>query len=61
MEEVQLGSGGPMVSRVGLGLMIFLKALVQETPVYLTGLIPLLIGAALLAYATWFAPERPQQ
>ena len=43
---------------VGLGLMIFLKGLVRETPVFLTGLIPLFIGAALLAYATWFAPER---
>ncbi len=45
---------------VGLGLMIFLKGLVSGEPVYLTGLIPLFIGAALLAYAMWFAPERPQ-
>src|ERR1700733_4876324 len=52
--------GGLINIGVGIGLMIFLKALVHETPVYLTGLIPLLIGVALLAYATWFAPERPQ-
>ena len=38
--------------------MIFLKGLVSGEPVYLTGLIPLFIGAALLAYAMWFAPER---
>ena len=45
---------------VGLGLMIFLKGLVQGEPVYLTGLIPFFIGIALLAYAMWFAPERQQ-
>jgi hypothetical protein len=46
---------------VGLGLMIFLRALITHTPIFLTGTIPLFIGAALLAYATWFAPERIQQ
>ena len=52
--------GGLINIGVGLGLIIFLKALVQGAPVYLTGLIPLFIGAALLAYATWLAPERQQ-
>ena len=43
---------------IGLGLMIFLKALISGTPVYLCGMIELFIGLALLAYAFWFAPER---
>lgn len=43
---------------VGLGLAALLKGLVDSTPVYLTGAIPLLIGIALLAYALWLAPER---
>lgn len=53
--------GGLINIGVGLGLLIFLKALVQGAPVYLTGLIPLFIGIALLAYGTWLAPERSQQ
>lgn len=52
--------GGLINIGVGLGLMIFLKGLVQGEPVYLTGLIPFFVGAALLAYAMWFAPERQQ-
>jgi hypothetical protein len=51
--------GGLINAGVGLGLMIFLKALIPSTPVYLTGTIPLFVGMALLAYALWFAPERP--
>ena len=50
--------GGLINIGVGLGLMIFLKALVTGVPVYLTGMIPLFVGFALLAYALWFAPER---
>ncbi|HEY4380577.1 MAG TPA: DUF6249 domain-containing protein [Acidobacteriaceae bacterium] len=43
---------------VGLGLMIFLRALISEAPIYLCGMIELFIGLSLLAYAFWFAPER---
>ena len=50
--------GGLINVGVGLGLMIFLKALITGAPIYLTGTIPLFIGFALLAYAFWFAPER---
>jgi hypothetical protein len=31
--------------------MIFLRALIREAPIYLSGSIPLLIGAALLAWS----------
>jgi hypothetical protein len=33
---------------------------VSAAPVFLTGLIPIFIGLALLAYAFWLAPERVQ-
>ena len=36
---------------VGGGLMIFLIALVAGAPVYLVGLIPLLIGVVLLIFS----------
>ena len=48
--------GGLITVAIGIGLMVFLKAIVHGAPgVYLVGLIPLLIGAALLVYVYWFA------
>ena len=38
--------------------MVFLHGIVRGTPVYLVGLIPLLVGAALLGYAYMLAPGR---
>ena len=49
--------GGLINIAVGVGLMIFLRALVQDEPVYLCGLIPGLIGVALLTYALFLAPK----
>jgi Domain of unknown function (DUF6249) len=50
--------GGQVTSAVGVGLMIFLKALVKDQePVYLCGLIPLFIGVALLGYSYFLAPK----
>jgi hypothetical protein len=38
--------------------MVFLKALMRDEPaIYLVGLIPLLIGAALLVYSYVLAPK----
>ena len=57
----QLGGyrvGGLVVTGLGLGVMIFLRALIRDQPIFLCGTIFLFIGLALLAYATWFAPER---
>ena len=48
--------GGLVNMGVGIGLMIFLHALVKDAPVYLCGLIPGLIGVALLTYALFLAP-----
>jgi Flp pilus assembly protein TadB len=41
----------------GIGLAVFLRGLVPERPVYLLGLISVLIGFAFLAYAQWMAPR----
>ena len=49
--------GGLINLAVGIALMIFLRALVKEEPVFLCGLIPGLIGAALLTYALLLAPK----
>jgi hypothetical protein len=49
--------GGLINIGIGLGLMIFLKALIPHQPIYLAGTIELFIGLALLAYAFWFAPR----
>ena len=48
--------GGLINIGVGVALMIFLRALVHDAPVYLCGLIPGLIGVALLTYALFLAP-----
>ena len=56
----QLGGiklGGLVVVGLGLGVLIFLKALLPGQPIYLCGTIFLFIGLALLAYAFWFAPK----
>jgi hypothetical protein len=39
--------GGLVCIAIGIGVLVFLKALVTDEPVYLSGLIVLLIGAAL--------------
>jgi uncharacterized membrane protein len=49
--------GGLVTTAVGIGLMIFLRAIERDEPVYLVGLIPLLIGVALLAYSYLLAPK----
>ena len=49
--------GGLITAVVGVGVMVLLHGLVKEEPVYLAGLIPLLIGLALLAYTFVLAPK----
>jgi Flp pilus assembly protein TadB len=50
--------GGLITLAVGAGLMVFLKAVATDDPgVYLVGLIPVLIGAALLTYSYVLAPK----
>jgi nucleoside recognition membrane protein YjiH len=54
-EGVKLG--GLVTTAVGIALMIFLRAIERDEPVYLVGLIPGLIGVALLAYSYFLAPK----
>jgi len=49
--------GGLITAGVGIGLTVFLRQVVLVQPVYLVGLVPLLVGAALLAYGYLFAPQ----
>jgi hypothetical protein len=49
--------GGLVTTAVGIGVMILLRGLVRDEPVYLAGLIPLLVGLALLAYPFLLAPK----
>jgi hypothetical protein len=48
--------GGLTNLAVGIALLIFLRALVGNEPVYLCGLIPGFIGVAMLVYALFLAP-----
>ena len=48
-ERLQLS--GLILVAIGIGVMVFLHALVHDVPVYSSGLLPLLIGAALLGYS----------
>ena len=47
--------GGLVNIGVGIGLLIFLRALIGHTGVYLCGLIPGLIGVGLLVYVYFLA------
>src|ERR1700678_2393060 len=52
--------GGLITAAVGLGVMVLLRGLEQEHPVYLAGLIPLLVGSALLVYRFVLAPKESE-
>lgn len=43
--------GGMITFAVGVGTMIFLRVLVEDGPLYMAGIIPLLIGAVLMAFS----------
>jgi len=48
--------GGLICIAVGAALVIFLRALIGNEPVYLCGLIPGFIGLVMLVYALFLAP-----
>ena len=50
--------GGLVTGAVGISLMIFLRAIVPDEPIYLVALIPFLIGIVLLAYSYFLAPKQ---
>lgn len=43
--------GGLITFAVGIGFMVFLYNMERHEPVYLVGLVPMLVGAALLTYS----------
>jgi Flp pilus assembly protein TadB len=49
--------GGLITCAVGLGLVVFLSVIVPGKPVYIAGMIPLLVGATLLVYSLKFARQ----
>ena len=50
--------GGVVMLAVGIGVMIFFWMLVPDRPVFVMGVIPALIGVALLAYS--YGMARPE-
>jgi Flp pilus assembly protein TadB len=50
--------GGLITLAVGIGMMVFIRAVDRGDPAYLVGLIPLFIGAALLAYTYLLAASQ---
>jgi hypothetical protein len=49
--------GGLIAAAVGIGLIVLLALLEREEAVWTAGLIPILIGAALLVYVHFLAPK----
>ncbi|MFY9647521.1 MAG: hypothetical protein WAK29_20245 [Terriglobales bacterium] len=53
--------GGLITAVVGIGVMVLLHGIANhDGPVYLAGLIPLLVGLALLTYALVLSPKEVQ-
>jgi hypothetical protein len=48
---------GFITCALGFGLLIALRAIVTDMPVYLAGFIPVFVGAALLAYGYSYSPK----
>jgi hypothetical protein len=49
--------GGLITAVVGVAVMVLLRGLVASEPVYLAGLIPVLVGLAVLTYTFFLAPK----
>jgi hypothetical protein len=58
MEGIRLG--GMITTIVGVGLMIFFYFVVSGTPIFLIGIIPLLIGLVLVVYG-FFMMKKPEE
>jgi hypothetical protein len=52
--------GGLILAAVGVGVMALLKGVARHEAAWLAGLIPALMGAALLIYSYGLAPKQPQ-
>ena len=51
--------GGLITSAVGIGVIVLLRGIGGDEPVWLAGVIPLLIGFVLLLYVFVLAPKEP--
>ncbi len=49
--------GGLVTAAAGFGVMAFFRAVAPDRPVYVMGLIPVLVGAALLTYTYLLAAK----
>ncbi len=49
--------GGLITAAAGIALMVFIRAIETKESAYLVGLIPLLVGLALLTYSYLLAPK----
>jgi hypothetical protein len=47
----------PIAVMNSMGIMVFLRAIERDEAVYLVGIIPLLVGFALLVYGYILAPK----
>jgi hypothetical protein len=52
--------GGLITTAVGIGVMVLLSGLRVAEPIYLAGVIPVLIGLALLVYVFLLAPKESE-
>jgi hypothetical protein len=52
--------GGLITTAVGIGVMVLLSGLRVAEPIYLAGVIPVLVGLALLAYVFLLAPKESE-
>ena len=52
--------GGLILAAVGVGVMALLKGVARHETVWLSGLIPTLVGAAMLVYSYVLAPRQTQ-
>lgn len=53
--------GGLITFVVGIGVMVFLYALIPDEPVYLAGVIPALIGLVLIVYGFFLVGKPTDQ
>jgi hypothetical protein len=53
--------GGLITFVVGIGVMVFLYALIPDEAVYLAGVIPVLIGSVLIVYGFFLAGKPTDQ